>query len=129
MRHGNHRDGLLVDVDAQLHAVLVDGGEPCGDVVLHAGDVQIHAGLAAVKHFIHDCPGHDVAGGEVGAFVIALHEEFALGVREAGPFAAHGLRSAVGWNWTYSRLSRRTPARWAMAMPEPVQAAVLVVCR
>lgn len=93
MRHGNHRDGFLVDVDAQLHAVLVDGGEPCGDVVLHAGDVQIHAGLAAVKHFIHDCPGHNVAGGEVGAFVIALHEEFALGVREAGPFAAHGLRN------------------------------------
>ena len=92
MRHGNHRDGLLADVDAQFHAVPVDGGEPCGDVVLHAGNVQIHAGLAAVEHFVHDRPGHDVAGGEVGALVIALHEEFAFGVHEAGPFAAHGLR-------------------------------------
>ena len=30
-----------------------------------------------------------------------------------------GCSRAVGWNWTYSRLSRRAPARRAIAMPSP----------
>src|SRR5690606_23521938 len=92
VRCRHHRDGLAGDVDAELQAAFVHGGE----VRLHelgrlVADVQVHAVDAEALHLVVDGAGDDVARGEFGAFVETLHKALAVGQLEVRPFAAQGL--------------------------------------
>lgn len=87
------RDGLGDRVDA----VGAAGGEDRREAVLpHVGaevpGVQVHMLGVLLLHAPHDALGDDVAGGELGQFVLAGHEAHAARVDQVGALAADRLR-------------------------------------
>ncbi|MNV95733.1 hypothetical protein D3C71_1906590 [compost metagenome] len=54
-------------------------------------DVQVHAVHTQALHLVVDGAGDDVARGQLGARVEALHEALAVGQLEQAAFAAHRL--------------------------------------
>ncbi len=97
MGGGNHGDGLAGDVDPQLPAASMDGGEVLHDKVRRpVRDIQVQALGAQTLHLVVDGPGDDVAGGQFGAFVEARHERLAIGQQQAPTLAAQGLGDEEG---------------------------------
>ena len=80
MGGGHHRHGVTGDVQAQLQALGVDGGEVLDDEIRRlVADVQVQAVGAQAFHFMVDGAGHHVPGGQFAPFVKAMHEAFAVG--------------------------------------------------
>ena len=78
------------DVEAVLQAGGVDVGEAAPDEGGRpVADVEIDTVVATGLQLAVDGPGHGVAGGQVAALVVFVHEVAALAVDEAAAFAAH----------------------------------------
>ena len=91
VRGRHHGDRALGDVDIEGQAAFVDGRE----VGLDEGfglvaDVQVHAVDTKALHFVVDGAGDDIAWCQLGAWVEALHEAFAIGQLQMCAFAAQG---------------------------------------
>ncbi len=89
---GHHRDGLPGDVDAELQAAAVDGGEVLADELRGTvADVQLHAVRAEALHLVVDGAGHDVPGGQLATRVETLHEGLAVRQQQPAALATHRL--------------------------------------
>ena len=89
---GYHRDGLAGDVDPQFQAPGMDGGKVLDDEVRGPmGDVQIEALGTQALHLVVDGAGDDVARGQLGALVKAVHKTLAVWQQEAPALATQGL--------------------------------------
>ena len=77
----DYGDGLPGDIDAEVHAGLVDIREAVADEISgHVGDIEEDAAFAGPFHLGVDGARHDVARGELLERVIALHESAAPGI-------------------------------------------------
>src|SRR5690606_41198799 len=89
-RGDRHRLGDRVD------AVGAAGREDRGEAALpHLGaevpGVEVHVLGVPLPHAAHDALGDDVPRGELGQFVLPLHEAHAVGVHQVGALPAHRL--------------------------------------
>ena len=134
LRRGD-RDQVVRRVDAVPAAGLEDRREPRLPRRSPRARASSHTcARALLAHPAHDRLGHDVARGEVGQRVLALHEPHAVVVdagrrprrapprrpAAAGPVESGPRYMTVGWNCTNSRSATSAPARSASAMPSPV---------
>ena len=85
------RNRLFGHVDAQIHQGLKDVREPVFQPSARfCCDVEKDALGAGFFDFPVDGSGHDIAGGEVFAPVIFVHERLAVGADEHAAFTAEG---------------------------------------
>src|SRR5450830_1617513 len=91
VRSRHHRNRAFGDVDIESQAALVDRREVGLDERFgFVADVQVDAVDAQALHFMVDGAGDDVARGQFGARVEALHEAFAIRQFQVCTFAAQG---------------------------------------
>ena len=97
MGAGGNGDVLACDVNAQAHALGVDVGEVAlGGLGFFVCDVQADVIQAVNLHFVVYGACHDVARSQGEAFIILLHELFAVGQTQYAAVAAHGLGNEIG---------------------------------
>ncbi|RMN94112.1 hypothetical protein ALQ51_05485 [Pseudomonas cannabina] len=99
MRGGHHWNGLAGNVDGELEAAFIDGGEVCLDECFgFVADVEKNAVDAQALHLVVDRPRYDIARGQFCPFVESRHEALAVGQLEIGTFAAQrfGDQKALG---------------------------------
>ena len=91
--HGRHDgDGLFRDVDAQLQAACVDGGEVLDEEgFAQVRGVQPHMVQAMFLHLEVDGAGDDVARRQLHALVMRGHEAGAIGQLQVAALAAQRL--------------------------------------
>ena len=91
MGAGNHGDRVGADVNADILAFLEHRGKARGQIGFDARGVEVKTGSPACEHLLHHGLGNDIAGCEIAARIVFLHERHALVVHEVRAFAAHGL--------------------------------------
>ncbi len=92
VRRRHHRNRIAGDVQPQLQALGVHGGEVLDDEIRRlVADVQIQAVRAQTLHFMVYGARHHVPGGQLGALVEARHEALAVGQQQAAALAANRL--------------------------------------
>ena len=93
VRRRNHRDRLFGDVDGKFEAAFVHRREVRLDEVFGlVADVQIDAVDTQALHLMVDGAGDDVPRCQLGAWVEALHEAFAIGQLQVAHLRRAGLR-------------------------------------
>ena len=89
----NNRNAIPRDVDAELHAVGINGREmlldELGGLVC---DVQEYAITTKAFHFMIDGPCHDIAWRQFSTLVEVAHEASAIGQFQPGAFATQRFR-------------------------------------
>ena len=94
---GGNGDVLACDVNAQTQTLGVDVGEVAlGGLGVFVGDVQADVVQAVNLHFVVYGARHNIARSQGEAFVILLHELFAVGQTQYAAVSAHGLGDEIG---------------------------------
>ncbi|CAI8894767.1 hypothetical protein EMIT0194MI4_30490 [Pseudomonas sp. IT-194MI4] len=91
VRRRHHRNRLFGDVDREFQAAFIDRREVRLDEVFRlVADVQVNAVDTQALHLMVDGAGDDVPWCQLGPWIEALHEAFAVRQLQVSAFAAQG---------------------------------------
>src|SRR5690554_455631 len=94
---GDYGNLVFGDVDAQREALLVDGGEVLARFFgVFVGYVEVNILIAGGFEFVVDGPCHNVAGRQVFALVVLMHEFLSVLAPQNAAVAAHGFGNEEG---------------------------------